>query len=143
MISTVSIKKKILALILLSNFSPVKNGPHKSAYKYSHGCSSMYIGLGGSNCDKGVTACQNRHIFTKSSTSLFILDHQKDSQKIHIKFSQFPNGFGVLLIEPFYIGLLVARFSCSLKESYFAHRVFIKFLKRDINSLSSLPNCCL
>ena len=37
-------------------YSPVRKGPHKSGYKYCHGCKSMYIGLSGPNCEEGVTA---------------------------------------------------------------------------------------
>ena len=37
-------------------YLPVGNGPHMSAYEYSHGYGGMCIGSSGSNCDEGVTA---------------------------------------------------------------------------------------
>ena len=48
-------------------YSPVGNGPHRSAYKYFHGCDGTYIRLSSSNCDEGVTAWQNGHVFSKKN----------------------------------------------------------------------------
>ena len=43
--------------------------------------------VSGLNCDEGLTAWQNEHVFTKFSTLLFILGNQKDSRIMCLVFS--------------------------------------------------------